>query len=103
MLLRRLESTAGRLVGLSGSSFAARRELCEEWPSELPSDMHTLVRAVKAGLRGVSDPDSIAYYENVPDARWEFERKVRTVLRGISLFAANLEMANPRRYGLFAW
>lgn len=103
MLLRRLESKSGTLVGLSGSFFAARRELCREWPNDLPSDMHTLFRAVKAGLRGVSDPDSIAYYENVPDTRREFERKVRTVLRGISLFAANFEMANPWRYGLFAW
>jgi cellulose synthase/poly-beta-1,6-N-acetylglucosamine synthase-like glycosyltransferase len=103
MLLRRLESKTGTLVGLSGSFFAARRELCREWPNDLPSDMHTLFRAVKAGLRGVSDPESIANYENVPDTRREFERKVRTVLRGISLFAANLEMANPRRYGLFAW
>jgi len=103
MLLRRLESRVGTLVGLSGSFFAARRELCQEWPNDLPSDMHTLFRAVKAGLRGISDPDSVAYYLNVPDARREFERKVRTVLRGISLFAANLEMANPLRYGLFAW
>jgi cellulose synthase/poly-beta-1,6-N-acetylglucosamine synthase-like glycosyltransferase len=103
MLLRRLESKAGTVVGLSGSFFAARREVCRDWSSDLPSDMHTLFRAVQAGFRGVSDADSIAYYKNVPDTRREFERKVRTVLRGISLVAANLEMVNPARYGLFAW
>jgi len=103
MLLRRLESKAGTVVGLSGSFFAARSEVCRDWPSDLPSDMHTLLRAVRAGFRGVSDPDSIAYYKNVPDTRREFERKVRTVLRGISLFAANLDMVNPLRYRLFAW
>lgn len=103
MLLRHLESKVGTVVGLSGSFFAARREVCREWSTDLPSDMHTLFRAVKAGLRGVSDPDSIAYYKNVTDARQEFGRKSRTVLRGISLFAASLEMANPLRYGLFAW
>ena len=103
MLLRRLESKAGTVVGLSGSFFAARREVCRDWSSDLPSDMHTLFRAVQAGFRGVSDADSIAYYTNVPDTRREFERKVRTVLRGISLVGANLEMVNPGRYGLFAW
>jgi cellulose synthase/poly-beta-1,6-N-acetylglucosamine synthase-like glycosyltransferase len=48
MWLRRLESRAGGLVGLSGSLFAVRRELCDEWPSDIPSDM--LVRcAPRAG------------------------------------------------------
>ena len=103
MLLRHLESKVGTVVGLSGSFFAARREVCRDWSTDLPSDMHTLFKTVSAGLRGVSDPDSIAYYKNVADPRREFARKSRTVLRGIALFAASLEMANPLRYGLFAW
>ena len=33
----------------------------------------------------------------------EFERKVRTVLRGISALMQSLPMLNPLQYGLFAW
>src|SRR5437867_3958105 len=59
MLLRRLESQIGTVVGLSGSFFAARRELCEPWRSDLQSDFNTVLNAVRRGFRAVSDPDSV--------------------------------------------
>src|SRR6266481_3850604 len=37
------------------------------------------------------------------DHRREFQRKVRTVVRGISVLAANVRMLNSVRYGLFSW
>jgi len=55
------------------------------------------------GLRGVADPESVGYYKNVVDERMEFQRKVRTVLRGISVFTRSVAMLNPLRYGLFSW
>ena len=55
------------------------------------------------GLRGVLDPQSAGYYRNIADERREFERKIRTVVRGIAVLAANLRMLNPFRYGLFSW
>jgi hypothetical protein len=62
-----------------------------------------LLNAVHLGLRGVSDPESVGYYKNIVDETREYERKVRTVLRGISVFMKSLPMLNPFRYGLFAW
>jgi len=103
MLLRSLETRVGSLVGLSGSFFAARREVCRNWHPELQSDFNTLLNAVQLGFRGVSDPASVGYYKNIADESREYERKVRTVLRGISVFMKSLPMLNPFRYGLFSW
>ena len=103
MLLRGLETKVNTLVGLSGSFFAARREVCRNWRSELQSDFNTLLNAVHSGLRGVSDPESVGYYKTIADETKEYERKVRTVLRGIAVFMKSLPMLNPFRYGLFSW
>jgi hypothetical protein len=103
MLLRRLETKVNTLVGLSGSFFAARRTVCSPWADDLQSDFNTLLNSMKAGLRGVSDSDSIGYYRNLTDEKKEYQRKVRTVLRGIAVLMRSLPMFNPFRYGLFSW
>jgi len=103
MFLRNLESKVNTLVGLSGSFFAARKVVCQNWAIDLQSDFNTLLNSVKMGLRGVAEPESIGYYKNIADEKKEFERKVRTVLRGISVFMKSLPLLNPFKYGLFSW
>ena len=103
MWLRKLETRVNTLVGLSGSFFAARREVCRHWASDRQSDFNTLLNAVALGLRGVLDVDSAGYYRNIADDRREFQRKVRTVVRGIAVMGDNVRMLNPLRHGLFAW
>jgi glycosyltransferase involved in cell wall biosynthesis len=103
MFLRALESRVNSLVGLSGSFFAARRDVCRRWTAHLQSDFDMLLCAVDMGMRGVLDVDSAGYYANLADDRREVQRKVRIVLRGISVLAENRRMLNPFRYGLFAW
>jgi glycosyltransferase involved in cell wall biosynthesis len=103
MWLRSLETRVNTLVGLSGSFFAARREVCGNWAADRPSDFNTLLNTVEQGLRGVLDPHSAGYYRPIADHHRELQRKVRTVVRGIGVLAANRRMLNPFRYGLFAW
>jgi glycosyltransferase involved in cell wall biosynthesis len=103
MFLRNLESRVNTLVGLSGSFFAARRSVCLNWVTDLQSDFNTLLNSVKLGMRGVSDPKSAGYYQNISDEKKEFNRKIRTVLRGISVLMQNLYLLNPFIYGLFSW
>ncbi len=103
MFLRSLESQVGSVVGLSGSFFAARREVCDPWPVDLPSDFNTLLNAVRQGLRGVSDPSAIGWYADLDDARAEYVRKVRTISRGLRSLGRNLHLLNPLRHGLSAW
>jgi hypothetical protein len=54
-------------------------------------------------LRAVTDPRSVGYYGDIDDRSREFDRKVRTVLRGMSLLARSGPLLNPLRHGLFAW
>ena len=103
MLLRSLETRLGSVVGLSGSFFAARREICRAWPVDLPSDFTTLLNTLRAGLRGVSDPDSVGYYPDLADKSREYGRKVRTIVRGMSALLRHLEVLNPLRFGIVSW
>ena len=103
MWLRRLESRANSLVGLSGSLFAAKKEVCEDFSGEMQSDFRTVLNCMKMGLRGVSDPLTIGFYQDTPDQKQEWDRKVRTVLRGLTVFFRHLELLNVLQYGLFSY
>lgn len=103
MWLRELESKVSSLVGLSGSFFAARKEVCKDFSGEMQSDFRTVLNSMKLGLRGVSDPDAVGYYPDVADNTKEFNRKVRTVLRGQTVFFRNLEFLSFIKYGLFSY
>jgi glycosyltransferase involved in cell wall biosynthesis len=103
MWLRRLESRVNSLVGLSGSFFAARKSVCGDFSSDMQSDFRTLLNSIRMGLRGVSDPGAIGTYRDVSDGSREFDRKVRTVLRGLTVFFRHLEFLNVFRYGFFSY
>jgi glycosyltransferase involved in cell wall biosynthesis len=103
MWLRGLESRVNSLVGVSGSFFAARKEVCMDFSVEMQSDFRTVLNCIKLGMRAVTDPLAVGYYKDVSDGRREYERKVRTVLRGITVFFNNTEYLNVFRYGLFSY
>jgi len=103
MFLRALETRVNTLVGLSGSFFAARRDVCRNWSPDRQSDFSTVLNAVDLGLRGVLDPHTAGYYRTIVDGRRESRRKTRTVVRGLAVLARNARMLNPFRYRLFAW
>lgn len=103
MWLRRLETRVHSLVGLSGSFFAARRDVCRRWAADRQSDFSTLLSTVELGMRGVLDVTAAGYYRDLVDDRREVERKTRTIVRGLAVMARHTRMLNPFRYGLFAW
>lgn len=103
MWLRRLESGRAGLVGLSGSFFAARREVCKEWDIYCPSDFNTGLNCAKSGMVAITCPDVIGIYKDVKDPSLEYRRKVRTVIRGITAIARHPEVLNPFSMGLFAF
>ncbi len=103
MWLRGLESWTNSLVGLSGSLFAARKEVCEDFSGEMQSDFTTVLNCVKMGLRGVSDPFAIGFYQDIADEKREWDRKIRTVVRGLTVFFRHLDLLNVFRYGIFSY
>jgi hypothetical protein len=103
MWLRSLESNRAGLVGLSGSFFAARKEVCEAWDIYCPSDFNTALNSAKLGLVAVTCPDVVGIYKDVKDSSLEYRRKVRTVIRGMTSIARHPEVLNPFKMGLFAF
>lgn len=103
MWLRRLESQRAGLVGLSGSFFAARREVCDEWDIYSPSDFNTALNCAKKGFVAVSSPKVVGIYSDVKDPSLEYRRKLRTIIRGITAISRHPEVLNPFKFGLFAF
>lgn len=103
MFLRLLESRVNSLVGLSGSFFAARAEVCAGIRPDTQSDFQTLMNAVQLGYRGIADPQSIGYYQELAEPQNELHRKMRTVLRGMTTLRENADLLNPLRNGLFSF
>jgi cellulose synthase/poly-beta-1,6-N-acetylglucosamine synthase-like glycosyltransferase len=103
MWLRSLECTVNSVVGLSGSFFAARKEVCKDFSPKMQSDFRTLLSSMRKGMRGISDPKAIGYYHDIKDKSQEFNRKVRTVIRGLTVFFNNLEFLNVFEFGIFSY
>jgi len=103
MWLRRLESRVNSVVGLSGSFFAARKEVCKDFSGKMQSDFRTVLNSIRLGLRGISDSKAVGYYRDVSAERLEFDRKVRTVIRGLDVFFRHIEFLNVLRYGLISY
>ena len=95
-----------RLVGLSGSFFAARRELCAPWPTTSRATSACALEAARRGLRAVSEP-ARARRDSAHAAtrRASGARKVRTVRRGIAVLSAYRDLLHPRygRAALSLW
>jgi glycosyltransferase involved in cell wall biosynthesis len=103
MGLRRLESRVNSLVSASGSFFAARRGLCEEWHPDQSSDFFIALHAAARGLRAIVDPECRGHYGLLRSEKAELHRKVRTVVHGLDVFFSHLSLANPLRYGFFSF
>lgn len=103
MWLRQQESRLAGLVGLSGSFFAARKTVCQVWDIHSPSDFNTALNTARLGLRAVTAPDVLGYYQDLKDPQKEYQRKIRTVIRGMTALSRHSEVLNPQRFGLFAF
>lgn len=104
MALRRLESQLAGLVGLSGSFFAVRKDVVKDlWDIRVPSDFNTAINCARRGKVAVTAPDVLGYYADLADPAREYQRKLRTVLRGITGLVYHAGVLNPFKYGLFAF
>ena len=98
MFLRKLESRVNSLVGASGSLYAARRELCDHSLSGLSEDFFRVLSVARKGYRTIVEPEAFGIYKTVRSAKKEFQRKARTVMRGMSALSHAKDMLNPFRY-----
>ena len=103
LLVRRLESKVHSIVGASGSFYAQRRELCGPFLEGLAPDFLSVLRTVEQGFRAVSEPEAVGAMTSVKDSKQEFERKVRTLIRGMTTLFVFAQVLNPVRFGMFAF
>lgn len=103
MWLRRLESDRAGLVGLSGSFFAVRKSVLTSWDPTIPSDFACALMTHRAGLVAVSDARVRGIYKDIKDPQKEYQRKVRTAIRGMAGLARLSGVLNPFAHGLFAF
>ena len=102
MWLRSLESDRAGLVGLSGSFFAARREACENWDANTPSDLNVALNCSRLGLRAVHEPKLRGIYQELQNTQDEHRRKVRTAIRGMTGLSRNSDLLRIGE-GMFAF
>lgn len=103
LALRRLESRANSIVGASGSFYAQRRSLCAPFVEGMAPDFLSVLRTVEQGFLAKSEPAAIGTMSSVKDPAREFERKVRTLIRGMTALFAHRRLLNPIRYGAFSF
>lgn len=106
LALRRLESGFHSIAGASGSFYAQRRTLCQPFIAGQAPDFLSVLRTVAQGSRAVSEPDAIGTMSSVKRPSQEFDRKVRTVIRGMTALFAHASLLNPAvgaRFAFILW
>lgn len=103
MWLRRLESKVSGVIGLSGSFFAARCDVCQQWDYLVPGDFNVAINCAELGRVAISSPDVIGLYKEIVDGSREYQRKLRTAIHGFSAVSQRVEVLNPFRYGFFSF
>ena len=88
---------------MSGSFFACRAFVCNDWDINIPSDFNKAINSVKNGLIAITDPELLGHYPNIKDETKEFDRKVRTILRGMAALFSNRSVLNPAKFGFFSF
>jgi glycosyltransferase involved in cell wall biosynthesis len=104
MRIRDLETAAGGIVGASGSLYAIRASLHQRiLPAHLSRDFAAALHARMRGYRAVSVPGAICFVPRGRARGHEYQRKVRTMARGLATLFAHAELLDPFRYGRFSW
>jgi len=104
MWLRDLETEVDAIVGSSGCLYAVRAGLHRrQLPGYLARDFSSALWARLNGFRAVSVRDAICFVPRAASMRVEFNRKVRTMTRGLETLFYHGRLLNPFRYGVFSW
>ena len=103
ILVKRLETGVGSMVGGDGAIYAIRRELWRPMPEDAINDFLNPLQIVEAGWRAVYEPEAIAYEQTAGNARREYRRRVRIVSRSWRAVFQARGVLNPLRVGLFTF
>ena len=102
LFLRDLESAVHSIVGASGSFYAQRRKICLPFLEGMAPDFLSALTTVESGYRAVSEPTACGQMTSAKEAKDEFRRKERTVIRGMTTLYHKRNLLNPFRFGVFS-
>ncbi len=102
MAVRRLESLAGSITGVSGCLYAIRRQLARPIPQDLIDDLYLPLEVIAGGMRAVAEPEATAYVPTVCSRQEEYRRRIRTAVGGILVLWSQRRLLNPFRFGIFS-
>ncbi|MBT3053851.1 MAG: glycosyltransferase family 2 protein [Candidatus Thiodiazotropha sp. (ex Codakia orbicularis)] len=102
LFLRNKESKIDSIVGASGSFYAQRTQLIKPFEEGLAPDFLSVLNTVNAGYRAITQPRAIGIMSASKSTSNEYNRKVRTLLRGMAALFSNLKLLNAFKYGWFS-
>jgi cellulose synthase/poly-beta-1,6-N-acetylglucosamine synthase-like glycosyltransferase len=101
--LKRCESKAGSLVGVSGCLYAARRICHARLAGDMIDDFAIATEIHLQGLRAVYEPEAIAVEDANRRAGDEFRMRVRVIKQTLSALRRYRHTLNPFRHKMFAF
>jgi len=102
LFLRHLESKVHSIVGASGSLYAQRSHLCDSFEEGMAPDFLSVLKTVEKGYRAVTEPSAFGTMLSLKKTRDEFNRKVRTLIRGMTALFYKSNLLNPFKFGIFS-
>src|SRR5712691_8509990 len=99
--LKRHESRACSLIGVSGCLYAVRRAAYQPLYHEACSDFIIATRMIEQGLRTVYEPDAVCTEETNQQHDNELRMRVRIIAQTFTDLWRHRAMLNPLRSGLY--
>ena len=103
LFLRNKESQVSSIVGASGSFYAQRRNIIEQFKEGYAPDFLSVLNTIEKGYRVITEPKARGSMLALKSASDEFKRKTRTVLRGMATLWFKRSLFNPFKYTSFSF
>jgi len=102
LMLRKLESSVGSLIGVDGPLYAVRRKNYVPLVPQAISDLLTPLLVLGQGLKVVLEPEAIIEEDPTRCAGDEFRTRRRITLRGLTGLKTYRQLLNPLRHLLLS-
>jgi cellulose synthase/poly-beta-1,6-N-acetylglucosamine synthase-like glycosyltransferase len=99
-LVRRIETSAGSVIGVNGGVDAIRKDLYVDTPPSLITDFILPLTVMAGGHRVIFDPAVTAFEAPNAEIASEFRMRVRVSLRALQGLTYMRRLFNPLRYPL---
>ncbi len=101
-LIKRFESEACSLIGVSGCMYAVRRSAYKPMYDEACSDFVISSVLYRQGLRSVFEPSATCFESTNEQSSKEIRMRVRVIAQTFNDLWCNVDILNPFKWGFFS-